>query len=93
MSQKKTARRWLIAGRVQGVGFRYFVVQHAEALGLKGYTQNLHDGRVEVYASGSEEALRELAGRLHIGPRFSEVRSIEETEASMLKYEGFHIRG
>jgi acylphosphatase len=93
MSQNKAARRWFVAGRVQGVGFRYFVVHHAQALGLKGYTQNLDDGRVEVYAAGTEEALRELAGRLHVGPRFAEVRAVEEIEASMLKYEGFHIRG
>jgi acylphosphatase len=93
MSENKSARRWFVSGRVQGVGFRYFVVHHAQSLGLRGYTQNLGDGRVEVYAAGTEDALNELAGRLHQGPKFSDVRSVEESEAPMLKYEGFNIRG
>ena len=47
-----SARRWLIRGRVQGVGFRYFAQRAAAELGLTGYVRNLDDGRVEVYAAG-----------------------------------------
>jgi acylphosphatase len=86
------ARRWFVRGRVQGVGFRWFVLREAEALGLTGYARNLDDGRVEVYAVGPEESLSELAGRLWVGPRMSDVRAVEQHEARMLKYEGFSIR-
>lgn len=92
MRVDKRARRWLVRGRVQGVGFRWFVVREAQALELTGYARNLDDGCVEVYAIGSETSLSELAGRLWIGPRMSDVRSVEQQEAPMLKYEGFSIR-
>jgi acylphosphatase len=92
MPAEKQARRWFVRGRVQGVGFRWFVLREAEALRLTGYARNLEDGRVEVYAVGSEQSLSELAGRLWVGPRMSDVRAVEQHEAPMLKYEGFSIR-
>ena len=52
------ARRFFVAGRVQGVGYRYFVQELAQELGLRGYVRNLRDGRVEVLAIGSPETLR-----------------------------------
>jgi acylphosphatase len=88
----KTARRWFVRGRVQGVGYRYFAQHAATSLNLSGYVSNLDDGRVEVYASGPSPALDELAGMLHRGPRFSEVRGVEEREAEVHQYGGFHIR-
>ena len=89
---KTIARRYLISGRVQGVGYRYFAQRHAVDLGLSGYARNLDDGRVEVLAIGPERKLAELAGRLRQGPMWSEVRAFEEQEAPVLEYEGFHIR-
>ncbi len=77
-----SAKRWLIRGRVQGVGFRYFAQRAAEGLALAGYVRNLEDGRVEVYAVGPEEKLSELAGLLHRGPRWAEVYGVEEQEAA-----------
>ena len=62
---QEIARRFI----VQGVGIRYFVQKTAAELGLKGYTANLDDGRVEVSAIGGEAALDDLAGRRRIGPR------------------------
>ncbi len=85
------ARRFYIQGRVQGVGFRYFVERVAAELGVQGYTRNLDDGRVEVYATGSEQQLSELSGYLRQGPRMAEVRGVEEMEAAVLEYRGFHI--
>lgn len=87
------ARRWLVRGRVQGVGFRWFVVREAESLRLGGYTRNLDDGRVEVYAVGPIEALSELAGRLWVGPRMADVRGVDEQEAAPEKCHGFTVRG
>jgi len=48
MAARVTARRWLVRGRVQGVGYRWFAQQAAAGLGLNGYARNLDDGRVEV---------------------------------------------
>jgi len=87
----ETARRWFVRGRVQGVGYRYFAQKAAVGLGLTGYTRNLDDGRVEVYAVGREEKLRELGGMLHKGPMWSEVRGVEEQEASVREYGSFRI--
>jgi len=94
MSRKPTAaRRWFIGGRVQGVGFRYFAQRAATGLGLKGYTRNLDDGRVEVYAAGPEDKLSELAGMLRQGPRWSDVRTVEEQEAVVEGHSDFYISG
>jgi acylphosphatase len=88
----KSARRWFVRGRVQGVGYRYFVQNAANSLNLSGYATNLDDGRVEVYAAGPADALNEFAGMLHRGPRFSEVHGVEEQEAEVHQYGSFHIR-
>ena len=87
----KQAKRWLISGRVQGVGFRYFAQKRAMELGLEGWARNLPDGRVEVYAIGSPEKLSELAGALHAGPMSSDVRAVEQRDDHIEKLTGFHI--
>ena len=89
----KAAKRYFVRGRVQGVGYRYFVERAAAELGLAGYTRNLDDGRVEVYAVGSPAKLAELNQRLAKGPRFADVRGVEEQEAAVQAYESFRIEG
>ena len=86
------ARRWYVSGRVQGVGYRDFAQRAAVQLGLTGYARNLDDGRVEVYAVGPASQLSELAGMLYRGPRWSDVRGVEEQEAAITSYESFRIR-
>ena len=86
------ARRWIISGRVQGVGYRYFAQRAASDLGLTGYARNLEDGRVEVYAAGSADKLDQLAGALRQGPRWSDVRGVEEQVAEPREYGSFLIR-
>jgi len=88
---KTSARRWFIRGRVQGVGFRYFAQRAAEGLGLTGYTRNLDDGRVEVYAVGPAAKLSELAGLLHRGPRWADVHGVDEQEAEVRACSSFEI--
>ncbi|MBV8705760.1 MAG: acylphosphatase [Acidobacteriaceae bacterium] len=88
----KAGKRWFITGRVQGVGFRYFVQHKATALGLTGWTRNLEDGRVEVYAVGNPQHLNDLAAALHQGPRIAEVRHVEESEAEVNSLSSFLIR-
>lgn len=83
------ARRWFVSGRVQGVGFRYFVEKTATSIGLRGWVRNEDDGRVQVYAVGTKEELNELAAALYRGPRMSEVRGVEEQEAPMQQLSSF----
>jgi len=86
------AKRWLVSGRVQGVGFRYFAQRRADELGLSGWARNLDDGRVEVYAMGPAERLSDLAAALHMGPRMAEVRGVEEMEDTVQLITGFLVR-
>lgn len=76
------AKRYLVRGRVQGVGFRWFVEREAHMLGLAGWVRNNHDGGVEVLAQGTREQLSGLHSRLREGPRAARVDSVEVSEAS-----------
>jgi acylphosphatase len=89
--QSVATRRYLVRGRVQGVGYRDYTQRAASALGLTGYVRNLDDGRVEVYAAGPPEKLSELAAALRKGPRMSDVRGVDEQEAAEHHYSSFHI--
>jgi acylphosphatase len=73
-------RYYLVKGRVQGVGFRWFVHREAAALGLKGWVRNTEDGKVELVASGDPEKLAELHTALRRGSRGSRVDAVEESE-------------
>lgn len=75
-------RRYLVHGRVQGVGFRYFVARHASRLGLTGWVRNLPDGRVEILSNGTEGGLGELESALRIGPPHAWVEGVEVSEIS-----------
>ena len=86
------ARTFLISGRVQGVGYRYFAERSAAEVGVTGWARNLDDGRVEVHANGTAGQLEDYEGRLRIGPRFAEVRGVEVREAAVLELKGFSIR-
>jgi len=86
------ARRFLISGRVQGVGYRYFAERSAHETGVTGWARNLDDGRVEVHGNGSDKQLDDFEARLRIGPRFADVRSVQASEVEVLELSGFHIR-
>ncbi len=75
------ARRYIVKGRVQGVGFRWFVEREANQLGLKGWVRNSLDGSVEVLAVGSPGQLSVLRRKLQEGPRASRVDTVEELPA------------
>ncbi|MEM7561847.1 MAG: acylphosphatase [Pseudomonadota bacterium] len=70
-----------VSGRVQGVGFRYFVRQEARRLGIYGYARNLADGRVEFVLQGEKEAVDQLLGHIQTGPTYSKVVAVH-TEAT-----------
>ena len=77
---------------MQGVGYRYFVLRHAEELGLAGYAKNQADGTVEVVAEGADSALQKLEERLHEGPSFSHVSRVERAPIAARGASGFHVR-
>jgi acylphosphatase len=88
----QVARRFVVSGRVQGVGYRYFVKANAEKLGLSGYARNLDDGTVEVLAIGPEAKVKDLLGALQRGPRLAEVRSVQSEPAPLGQFGSFEIR-
>jgi acylphosphatase len=87
-----TAYRYLVKGRVQGVGYRYFVLRQADTLGVTGYTKNLPGGEVEVVAEGSDDALAALETRLREGPSFASVTAVDRQAVAPRGDSGFHIR-
>ncbi len=84
-------RRYILSGRVQGVGFRYFVRAGALELGILGWVRNLPDGRVEALAQGDEAGLREFAQRLEQGPPLARVDQLREFEAAEADLRSFTI--
>jgi acylphosphatase len=92
MPERKLAKLFRVRGRVQGVGFRNFVEQNARALGVRGWARNDDDGSVQVYAVGTAGQLSELAGYLWKGPRWAEVRGVEESEAALESHSGFFVK-
>jgi len=75
-----TARRFLVTGRVQGVGFRWFAARLARELGLRGSARNLPDGRVEMIAAGDTARLAELESGLRAGPPAARVDRLDVLE-------------
>jgi acylphosphatase len=83
-SEKITeARRFVVRGRVQGVGFRWFVEREAHILGVAGWVRNNHDGSVEVLAQGTRDQLSGLRSRLREGPRAARVDEVAESQAQL----------
>jgi acylphosphatase len=72
------ARRWIVTGRVQGVGYRYFARQAAQALGVRGWIRNLADGTCEVHVAATAETLQRFKDELLRGPRGSRVEAVDE---------------
>lgn len=88
----QVARRYLISGVVQGVGYRAFAERSARQLGVTGWARNQDDGRVEVLANGTVEQLDDFEARLRQGPRWAQVRTVEVSEAAVSHETGFHTR-
>jgi len=90
---EKTVRRYIVRGRVQGVGFRMFTARVARELGLDGWVRNLPDGRsVEAVAGGDPKALEEFERRLREGPPNAFVAEFEAGESTERPEGGFEVR-
>ena len=84
----RVARRFVISGRVQGVGFRYFTQNAAVREGVAGWVQNLPDGRVEAFVQGDEDAVTRVERALRSGPPGARVENVyvqDEETAGTLK--------
>jgi acylphosphatase len=88
----RIARRFVISGRVQGVGFRWFTKDVAVREGVTGWVRNLPDGRVEALAEGDAEAVTRVERLLHQGPPGARVQSVNAmTEEPSGAYRAFSI--
>jgi len=88
------AKTYRVRGRVQGVGFRWFVEREAQMLGIAGWVRNRSDGTVEVLAQGTREQLFTLRSKLQQGPRASRVDDVEEVESEAQQdMKSFRIEG
>jgi acylphosphatase len=88
------ARRYMVRGRVQGVGFRWFVEREAHMLGVAGWVRNNNDGSVEVLAQGTRDQLAGLHSRLREGPRAARVDSVEVSDENPTpRLSSFGIQG
>ena len=81
-----TYRHYLISGRVQGVGYRNFVIRCADGLDLVGWVRNISDGRVEAVAGGEEAKLAEFEKELKRGPALSRVTTIKASICTNPEY-------
>jgi acylphosphatase len=89
----RVARRFAISGRVQGVGFRYFVQEAAIREGVTGYVRNLFDGSVEAYVEGEAEAVTRVERAIRMGPRGAHVTSVQvDDEEPAGSHKEFSIR-
>lgn len=86
------AKKLIISGRVQGVGFRYFCQATATEMKMKGWVRNLNDGTVELHIEGDESDYASFKRALYDGNRFVGVERIEETDVTEESYHKFDIR-
>ncbi|MFY9645853.1 MAG: acylphosphatase [Terriglobales bacterium] len=88
------ARHFIVRGRVQGVGFRWFVEREAHILKIAGWVRNNPDSTVEVFAQGTREQLAGIHSRLREGPRAARVDEVEVSEADPTPgLSSFQVRG
>ena len=86
------ARRFIVSGKVQGVGYRYFTMRAAAHYQVTGFVRNLENGQVEVVAEGQREAMEGCKIELAVGPYHAQVSQIEETNLELSsRYQSFRI--
>ena len=86
------ASKYIISGRVQGVGFRWFTKKRADEIGVRGYVRNLADGKVEVLAVAEANQLAAFLAILKAGPSYSAVTAVQQSEVTIATdYSAFEI--
>ena len=90
---ERSSAHWLVSGRVQGVGFRWFVQQAARRCGVPGDVRNLADGRVEIRVSGAADRIAALLSEVRQGPPGARVEDVEDLVPDPdLTHDGFEVR-
>lgn len=84
--------RVIVSGRVQGVGYRWFVRETATTCGIVGWVRNRRDGTVEAELHGDGEALDDVLSALRQGPRSARVDALQITDIGLGRQDGFEIR-
>jgi len=94
LNQQRAGAHFLVSGRVQGVGFRWFAVKRATELGIGGWVANLPDGRVEIAAEGDPDALAQFESAIAQGPTWARVDSVEKREYphNLGSYKSFDVK-
>ena len=82
----------MIHGRVQGVGFRYWLAEEAHLRRLSGWVRNRRDGRVEAVLAGDRDLVEDMIATCHAGPRFAQVREVQVLDDGAGAPDGFEIR-
>ena len=86
------ARRFIVRGRVQGVGYRYFALHAARRAGVVGTVRNMPDGTVEAIAEGTRQAIADFRRELQSGPSYAHVSRVDEIEMQATgRYSGFDV--
>lgn len=93
-SSKIIRLRAVVSGRVQGVGFRFFVIDAARSLNIRGWVRNLHTGEVEAMLEGEERDVQQMIQQLKTGPRLSRVKDVDVFEEATVpgEFSGFDVR-
>jgi acylphosphatase len=93
MSKNNVKAEIIANGLVQGIGFRYFVLRHAQNLGIKGYVRNLYTGEVLTVAVGDKSLVEELINQIRIGPSHAHVKNCRvEWSESIEDFNTFEVR-
>ena len=85
-------KRYVVSGRVQGVGFRYFVRTQAKKMNVRGWVRNLSDGRVEAVATADPEILGIFESSLRSGPPLSAVDGVEVSDEAAADFPSFEVK-
>jgi acylphosphatase len=88
----EVARHVRVYGRVQGVFYRAWTSEQADALGIKGWVRNCPDGRVEAHVEGEEAAVGEMIDRMRRGPSSAQVEDLRIWDADICDFDGFEVR-
>lgn len=89
---ESTARRAIVHGTVQGVGFRYYTASKADEYGVRGWVRNEYDGTVRVHAEGSPSAVAKLMEWLKTGPTWAHVTSVDYHDVRAEGFRSFEVR-